>query len=285
MYQDKIEQKVKTAIASNVYTENRFNVFEYTLLEPLTFTAYEFACDATHLARDILSKRTNEDVVILSKAIDSMLKLGNGLLNELSLTLLNEKSTRQSVTLSKGRALYLLCDYFDLNTIDIKNLQWCEIFATLTLMHSAEIKFTYDNRLKEDALSLLLKEQVGDEQFSIMQQASLDRAIRDLLEEIIDSIARAECLFDKKSASSLIAKAGGEGKAKNIEPLKIEVIERYLKSYAHFNKKKAGRAIEQELTIEDHPLLLLSYSEDKDLQFSKWIGSFLNGSYKFPFNK
>jgi hypothetical protein len=110
-------------------------------------------------------------------------------------------------------------------------------------------------------------------------------AISQLLEEIIDSIARAECLFDKKSASSLIAKAGGEAKAKNIEPLKNEVINRYLKSYTHLNKKKAGRAIEQELMTENHPLLLLSYSEDKDLQFSKWIGSLFNGSHKISLNK
>jgi hypothetical protein len=285
MYQDKIEQEVKSAMALNGDSGKRLNIFEHTSLEPLTFLAYDFACDATHLARDILLKRTNEEVIVLSKAIDSMLKLGDGLLHELSQKLLNETTSRQSVTLSKGRSLYLLCDYFDLNTIGIENLQWCEIFATLTLMHSAEIKFTYDNRFKEDALYLPLKEQVGDEQFAIMQQATLDRAIRDLLEEIIDSIARAECLFDKKQKSAITGSKGGISKGRRIEPLKEEVIRLYLAKYSSRSNRHAAKLIEADLTQSDSSLLALSSSEEKQVEFGKWIGKFKNGQIKFPINK
>jgi hypothetical protein len=272
MYQDKIENETKALIAKGKDRYNHSNVFIREKLQPLDFLLEEEGNDAAHIARDILSKRSNEDVLLMSKSIDSMLQIGENLLTTLSIKLLSTSSTRKAITFTQGRALYLLSDYFDLTTIAVKKAQWCEMFATLALMQAAEI---VGSRHKS----------YGDDDISQAMKLYSERFILDMAEETIDSIARAECMFDKKLASSSMAKTGGEAKAKNMMPLKIEIIERYLKSYTHFNKKKAGRAIEQELMTENHPLLLLSYSEDKDLQFSKWIGSFLNGSYKIPFNK
>ncbi|NQY89005.1 MAG: hypothetical protein HRT51_14915 [Colwellia sp.] len=120
MYQDKIEQEANKALL-NIRTHRiQKNIFVQSKLEPLNFLPDESVCDATHIARDILSKRTNEEIITLSKAIDSMLQMGENLLLSLSVKLLNASKTRKSVVLTQGRELYLLCDYFDLNTLTLK---------------------------------------------------------------------------------------------------------------------------------------------------------------------
>ncbi len=106
----------------------------------------------------------------------------------------------------------------------------------------------------------------------------------ELKEEIIDSVVRAECLFDKNKIVSKSGSAGGEAKAKRIEPLKIEVISRYLENYTDFSNKKAGAIIEAELINEKHELILLSKTEERNLQFAKWIGLFVKGQWKMPIN-
>jgi len=268
MYQDKIERQAKEAVALDQAQERYSNIFERSGLLPMSFEPNEDVCDATHIARDILINRSNEDVIKLSKAVASMLKIGENLLQSLSMKLLDTTSTRKSVILSEGRSLYLLFDYFDLSGLQIENVQWGELFATLTLMQSAEILHApseidnYDEPLKE------------------YFKQTVQSTIAQLKEEIIDSIARAECLFDKKAISSSIAKSGGLAKANNIEALKQHVIHRYHTSYTNKSNRAAGKSIFKEMDEEDNKLLLLSYADDKPHQFSKWIALFLDGKLK-----
>jgi hypothetical protein len=269
MYQDKIESETKARIENDKKGYNHPNVFIREKLQPLNFLIEEEGDDAAHIARDILSKRTNEEIVVMSQSIDWMLQIGENLLTTLSMKILAASPNRKSISLSQGRALYILCDYFDLSTIAVKKLKWCEIFATLALMQVAEIVGSRHRAYDEDDMSQAMK--AYSEQF-----------ILDMAEETIDSIARAECLFDKKEVYSSSGAAGGAAKAKHIEPLKIEVINRYIKNYTSYSNKKAGEIIDAELSHEKHTLLLLSEAEELNLQFAKWIGAFNKGKWKHP---
>jgi len=272
MYQDKIKKEAKKAIEANKNDTRQINIFESAGLEPLIFIPDEDVCDATHIARDILFKRSNEDVILLSKAIDSLLSIGENLLQNLSLKLIKNSTSRKSVVLTQGRALYLLCDYFELSTLKIKNLQWSDMFATLTLMQSAEILYLSSRNYNED------------EFFSKALKQTAEHCIRELKEETIDSIARSECLFDKKELIKSSGGAGGKAKSKKMEALKVEVIRRYMKDFDKDkdSNKSAGEIIEAELMHEKSPLLNLSESEEKNLLFAKWIGAFNNGNWKMP---
>lgn len=267
MYQDKIEQEAKSSVLPS---QGKFDksVFESAALEPLTFIPEEDDNDATAIARDILIKRSNEEIIKVSKSIKHMLQLGEQLLQTLALKQL-KSGQRICVTLSEGRSLYLLHHYFDIKTLNIKNLKWCEVFATLALTQSAIIKSISITEYSDDALSQALK-------------ASTPSTIQQLREEIIDSIARAECLFDPISVSTKNGSAGGEAKASKIEPLKIAVITRYLDNYTIFSNRRAGMLIEAELTNEKSELLTLSDSEEKNVLFSQWIGAFKNHKWELP---
>jgi hypothetical protein len=270
MYQDKIEQEAKSSVLPS---QGKFDksVFERTNLDPLTFIPEEAEHDATAIARDILIKRSNDEIIKVSKSIKYMLKLGEQLLHSLALKQLRA-GQRICVTLSEGRSLYLLHHFFDIKTLSIKNLKWCEVFATLALTQSAIIKSISITEYSDDALSQALK-------------ASTPSTIQQLREEIIDCIARAECLFDTKVNSTAIATKGAKSKASNIEPLKFAVIELYMSLYSNLNNKRAGEAIFKHLTNENNKLLFLSYAEEKNLQFSKWVGEFLKGNLKLPIKK
>lgn len=270
MYQDKIEREAKEAVTLEKMQKRYSNIFLRSGLLPMSFEPDEDVCDATHIARDILAKRSNKEVIELSKAVASMLRIGENLLQSLSMKLLDTSSTRKSVVLSEGRSLYLLFDYFDLSGLQVKSVQWGELFATLTLIQSAEILHApseIDNY--EEPLKEYFKQTV---QSNIVQ----------LKEEIIDSVARAECLFDNTTLSSKSGSVGGDTKAKRMEPLKIAVITRYLENYTEISNKKSGEIIEAEFLVEKIELINLSDSEEKNLLFAKWIGAFKNGKWKMP---
>jgi|TARA_R110001592_G_scaffold193454_1_gene440635 hypothetical protein len=269
MYQDNIAQETKGALSSKNQLTNNQSAFETFNLDPMGFTPHEFLCDPTHTARDILSTRSNDDVIKLSKHVSLMLSIGDGLLHQLAVKLLSNSEHRKSISLSKGRSLYLLCDYFDLDSIPLRKVHWSELFATLTLMLSAEVSY-------------MQTQTFTDFELSVGMDKTIDHSINVLSEEIIDTITRAECLFDKNKMLSKSGSAGGEAKAKRIEPLKVEVINRFLTNYTDYSNKKAGDIIEAELISENHELLALSEAEEKNHQFSKWIGSFKNGKWKMP---
>jgi len=271
MYQGKIQREAKEAVTLKKIQERHSNIFDRTGLLPLNFEPNKDVCDATHIARDILTKRSNKDVIELSKAVTSMLRIGENLLQSLSMKLLDTSSTRKSVVLSEGRSLYLLCDYFDLSGLPVKNAQWGELFATLTLMQSAIILHEpseinkYEGSLKE------------------YFRQTVQSTISQLKGEVIDSVTRAECIFDIETKSNNYGSLGGDKKAKRIEPLKVEVIKRYLNMQNEgFSNRRIGMIIEAQLVQEDSLLLKLSKSEEKDHLFSKWIGDFKNKKWKMP---
>ena len=267
MYQDKVPQSDIDAIKGNKRVSPYLSIFETKELSPLSFEPTELLTDICQIARDILKRRSDEDIIIISKAIKSMSEQGAAF----ALALLRNDETRKQVYISQGRELYFLLHYYDISSLEIKKLTWSEVFATLALMQCAEVTLTANQEYNENELSQALKKNA--EMFPIIMQG-----------EIADSIARAECLFDKQSKTVFVAKSGGIAKAKNIEPLKQEVIIRYVKYFRHLNKKRAGKAIEEMLTNEVNPLLLKSYSEDKDLQFAKWIGQFESKNLKLSLN-
>jgi hypothetical protein len=272
MYQDKIKNEAEQVLGANRNHRTSKSIFEIAELKPLSFSCEELSGDAIHIARDILSTRTDEDIITLSKAVKSVMELGDNLFIHLAVKLI-DSGDRNSVALSEGRALYLFCDYFALDTIPLKNVQWGEMFATLTLMQVAEIQYTKKQSQSQSSLNSELSDALN---------TNVPHVIAELKQEIIDSIARAECLYDKRFKASKSGSSGGEAKAKRFEPLKSEVIKRYLKRYQEYSDRKAGMIIEEELKAEKSELLGLSESEEMNIQFSKWIGAFKNGKWQFP---
>jgi len=270
MYQDKIKNEAEQVLGANRNHRTSKSIFEIAELKPLSFSCEELSGDAIHIARDILSTRTDEDIITLSKAVKSVMELGDNLFIHLAVKLI-DSGDRNSVALSEGRALYLFCDYFALDTIPLKNVQWGEMFATLTLMQVAEIQYTKKQSQSQSSLNSELSDALN---------TNVPHVIAELKQEIIDSIARAECLYDKRLKASKSGRAGGDTKAKRIEPLKVEVIQRYLSAYQDCSFKKAGAIIEAVLNNENSPLLQLSDAEELNLQFSKWISSFMKGNLK-----
>jgi hypothetical protein len=271
MYQDKIAQETKGALSSKDQLTNNKSVFETFNLDPMDFTPHEFLCDPTHTARDILSMRSNDDIIKISKYVSLMLSIGDGLLHQLAVKLLSDSDHRKSISLSKGRSLYLLCDYFDLDSIPLRKVHWSELFATLTLMLSAEVSY-------------MQTQTFTDFELSVDMDKTIDHSIKMLREEIIDTITRAECLFDKVYKSTVSGGLGGDAKAKRMEPLRVEVINRYLFRYTEFSARRGGMLIEAELNAEHNELLNLSKAEEINIQFSKWIGAYKTGKWKMPLN-
>ncbi|MBA6224728.1 hypothetical protein H4J51_03390 [Colwellia sp. MB02u-18] len=267
MYQDKIPQEVIQSLTKSERKVVDKSVFERKNLLPLTFAPSDILNGVCHIARDILNARTNEDVITISKAITWMLYQGDRLL----FALLRFDESDRDVYACEGRDLYFLHHYFDLSTLNIEGLSWAEVFAVLALMQCAEVPNEIEEELDNDPLSQSLKQSSNN--FILFQQA-----------EIADTIARAEVLADTQINHKKLGSAGGEEKAKRIEPLKVEVINRYLKNYTSYSNKKAGEIIDAELTNERHSLLLLSVAEELNLQFAKWIGAFRNGKWKMPIN-
>lgn len=265
MYQDKIPKAEIDRIKNDNRVSPYKTVFEKNNLSPLTFEPIELTIDVCEIARDILENRNDEEILIISKAIKSIHEQGR----DFALALLRNDKSRESIYLSEGRELYFLSHYYDLSTVDVKQLTWSEMFAALALMQCAELSISAAQVYDDTPLSQALKK--SGEMFPFIMQS-----------EIADSIARAECIFDNSKVLKASGSAGGSSKAKYIEPLKKEVITRYLSKYTDFTNKKAGEIIEAELLEEKSELLLLSESEEKNLLFSKWIGFFKNGELKIP---
>jgi hypothetical protein len=263
MYQDKIPQSVIDAVYNNKSDSPRSSIFETKNLSPLTFEPYEFFIDICRIARDILKDRSDEDIIIISKAINSMSEQGGAF----AMALLRHDEAREQVYISQGRELYFLSHYYDISSLPIKKLTWSEVFAVLALMQCAEVTATVNQEFNDDDLSQALKKNA--EMFPIIMQG-----------EIADSIARAECFYDNKHTKKTHAQSGGKGKAENFKPLKDYVLELYLKEFNIYSNRKAGKLILKQMTDENNQLLLKSFSEDKAQDFSKWIGQFRKGDYK-----
>lgn len=267
MYQDKVEKEAVETVSAIKLTI-KHNIFSISNLPPKDFLADEDVCDATQIARDILSTRSNKEIMSLANAIVSMLKVGDALLMNLSMTLLDAPDPRTSVVITQGRALYLLHDYFSLTTLPIKNVNWGELFATLTLMQSAEINYaltevdSYDESLR-----------------AFFEQTAL-HCISQLKEEIIDSIARAECYFDIKAKSKNDGKIGGRARADKVEPLRNEVGRRFLEKYAMFKNGKAAYIIKIELMEEENELLELVKIDNAERTFAGWIKDLLEKKWQ-----
>jgi hypothetical protein len=265
MYQDNIPKNMVETLKNYKSKLPELSVFERHDLSPLTYQPIEMLEGVYHIARDILIKRTADEIITISKAIKNMLSHGDSLL----LALLVNDDKQESIYSSEGRSLYFLHHYFDLSTLNIEQLSWSDVFAVLALMQCAEVTVSTDKKFDDGALSLALKQ--SNDLFVLHQQS-----------EIADTIARAEVLADininhKKSGST-----GGKTKAEKILALKVIVIKLYLDKYSLQDNKRAGAIIEAELSQENSSLLLLSNAQDKAVQFATWISQFRNKKFKLP---
>jgi hypothetical protein len=269
MYQDKIEVEARELVSA-LKLKLQHNIFEISELEPKGFIPNEDVCDATHIARYILSKRSNDDIALLSNAIITMLRTGHGLLMKLSVMLLSPTESRSSVVTTQGRALYLLHDYFDLTTLPIQNVKWGELFAILTLMQSAEINYAltevddYDESLRE-----------------AFKQTEL-ACISQLKVEVIDSVARAECYGDVDKQLKDKSQKGGNNRAVNMEPLRNEVGRRFVKNHAWHKPTRAALNIRKELIDEKSELLDLINKNNPERTFAGWIKDLLDKKWQLP---
>jgi hypothetical protein len=265
MYQDKISSKVIQENKNSDGKVTELSIFERNNLPPFTFTPVEMLSGVCYLARDILNKRTEDEVITISKAINSMLFQGNNLIHGL----IRNDEKQHSLYSSEGRCLYFLHHYFDLSTLTIQQLSWSEIFAVLALMQCAEVNVSNAKEYGDDELSQALKQH---NEFFIFHQQS----------EIADTIARAEVIIDSQISYKKSGSTGGKAKAEKSHPLKVMVIKQYLAKHTIHDNKRAGAIIEAELLAENNELLNLSKAQDKAIQFATWISQFKNKKLKLP---
>lgn len=265
MYQDRIPKNAVETLKNSKGIPTALSIFERNNLPPFTFTPTEMLAGVCHISRDILNKRTEDEVIKISKAIKSMLLQGNSLIHAL---LMNDDK-QQSLYSSEGRCLYFLHHYYDLSTLNIQQLSWSEIFSVLALMQCAEVNVSNDAEYGDDELSQALKQH---SQFFIFHQQS----------EIADTIARAEVLADTQINHKKSGSAGGKARAEKSLSLKVMVIKHYLARHTYHDNKRAGAIIEAELLAENSELLSLSKAQDKAVQFSTWISQFKNKKLKLP---
>lgn len=266
MYQDNIPKSTVNALEQPQSKLTDLSVFERNKLSPFTFIPTEILVGVCYIARDILNKRTADEVLIISIAIKSMLAQGDSLVFAL---LVNDDKQQEGIYSSEGRSLYFLHHYFDLSTLNIKNLTWSETFAVLALIQCAEVTISTETEYGEDKLSQALKQ--SSDVFLLHQQS-----------EIADTIARAEVLADTQVNHKKSGRAGGQARAEKSLPLKIKVIQLYLARHTNHDNKRAGAIIEAELQAENSELLTLSKAQDRAVQFSTWISKFRNKKLKLP---
>ena len=235
---------------------------------PITFSPLEQFKGVTYQARQILCKRVDKDIIKISKALGWILQVGEKQLQRHAMELIT-KSSVESVRISQGKAVYLLRDVFDLSTLPIDNLSWGEIFATLALSQAAQATVISRENL------------TGSDLANALNRAG-KKVINELEYEVIDSISRAECLYDFGVIAKTSNAKGGRKRAEKYLPLKWEVGLRYVRDYNDFNNKKAAVIIEQELIDEKSKLLNLSSAEDKSLQFAKWISELNANKWALP---
>ena len=276
MYQTHIKETAESLVKQSTRKTHKKTIFERAKLSPIQFAPHDEVSHATFLARDILANRTDEDIQTLASAVLWIKNMGELILAKLARELLKQGDDRQSVLLTEGRELFMLTQYFDIQTLDVNEATWGQLFATLTLMQCAEYTLASNYKVIEN------------DQLSKAIADSIPHTLAILNDEIIDSAARAECLEaihgDPNKAREL-GRKGGKARVQKIEPLKTHVINRYLEEYSNLNNKKAGAIIEAELKEKNVSLLSLSSAEDKAFLFANWIGDFKNGKFKLPIHK
>lgn len=255
--------KITDEYIKNYQPKPELSTFESHGISALTFIPTDMLVGVCYLAREILQGRDEVQINIISKAIKNMLSQGE----QLSfLSFINNK-TQESLYFSEGRALYLLHDNFDLESLNILHLSWAEVFSVLALLQCLEVAITINKEYGEDALSQALKRAVPE--FELKQYS-----------EISDTIARAEVLATTQDNLKRIGAKGGNAKAQKTLPLKKKVINSYCNHYADHDNKRAGAIIEAELLEENCELLKLSKAQDKAIQFATWIADFKKGKLK-----
>jgi hypothetical protein len=271
MYQKHIKETAESLVKQSSRTTQRKTVFERESLSPNQFIPHEEVSHATFLARDILANRTDENIQTLASAVLWIKNIGELVLANLARELLKQNDGRQDVLLTEGRELFMLTQYFDIQTLEVTDVTWGQLFATLTLMQCAEFTTaTNYNVIESDPFSKAIVD-------------SIPHTLAILNDEIIDSAARAECLqaiHGDPNKAREFGRQGGNARVQKLEPLKTHVIKRYFEEYSDLNNKKAGEVIEAEMKAQSSSLLDLSNAEDKAVLFSKWIGYFKNGKLK-----
>jgi hypothetical protein len=271
MYQKHIKETAESLVKQSSRTTQRKTVFERESLSPNQFIPHEEVSHATFLARDILANRTDENIQTLASAVLWIKNIGELVLANLARELLKQNDGRQDVLLTEGRELFMLTQYFDIQTLEVTDVTWGQLFATLTLMQCAEFTTaTNYNVIESDPFSKAIVD-------------SIPHTLAILNDEIIDSAARAECLqaiHGDPNKAREFGRQGGNARVQKLEPLKTHVIKRYFEEYSDLNNKKAGEVIEAEMKAQSSSLLDLSNAEDKAILLSKWIGDFKNGKLK-----
>jgi hypothetical protein len=271
MYQKHIKETAESLVKQSSRTTHRKTIFERESLSPNQFVPHAEVSHATFLARDILTNRTDDDIQTLASTVLWIKNIGELVLDKLARELLKQNEGRQDILLTEGRELFMLTQYFDIQTLEVTDVTWGQLFATLTLMQCAEFTTaTNYNVMESDPFSKAIAD-------------SIPHTLAILNDEIIDSAARAECLESSHgdlNRAREFGRQGGKARVQKVEPLKIFVITRYYEEYSDLNNKKAGEVIEAELKAQTSSLLDLSNAEDKAVLFSKWIGDFKNGKLK-----
>lgn len=220
--------------------------FDKESCTPFDFQPSDTVAFAVITARKLLSKRSNEQCMVIAQAVARMDFMVKAMLGEKTISSPLEPSYIQAWQFS-GRGLFEYQAAFDITQTGVKKLEWFEVFAVKVLMLCAHYsRLTINN--SEDSAS---------------GQAKPTEA---LYYVIVDCLARAEVLakhgLTQTSAKQLGSK-GGKARTLKIQPLENAVMKLFIEECQHMPVLTAANCIAVILAKAQPELLLLTKNKDK----------------------
>ncbi|AEP31787.1 hypothetical protein [Brumicola nitratireducens] len=249
----------------------RKNVFERNELCPFSFEPNEDDIEAVLIARHVLSKRNDKDVSSISSLISRLIDFGEEFSAEMTRNRLKSMHALNSVRLLEARTLFTLRQYFTLEYASIKRLLWSEVFAVLVLTQAAE-KITLSKRIEPKDKDDVVAQSIWHAGTSFLNE---------LPDELVDSLARLECIYEFERDTIKRVSKGGKAKSEYIEPLRQDVFKAFIEHYSNLPAKKAALKIKADFERDNNNNLLRSAAEDLHLQFAKWINALKQGKMKY----
>lgn len=249
----------------------RKNVFERNELCPLAFEPNEDDIEAVIIARQALNKRNDEDVSNISSFILRLIDFGEEFSAEMTRNKLKSMQELTSVRLLEARTLFTLRQYFTLEYATIKRLLWSEVFAALVLTQAAE-KVTLSKRIEQKDKDDVMSQSIWHAGTSFLNE---------LPDELVDSLARLECIFEFEKDTIKRVSKGGKAKSDYIEPLRQAVLKMYIENYSSLSANSASHKILSDLERINPDILYKTSSQTPYAQFARWINSFKKGDLKY----
>ena len=255
----------------NEVSSSKTSIFELVRLKPLSFIPHSDDSEAVAIARTALTKRCDSEIITIARFITKLIDFGEGFAVHMMHGKIKQIEGLDSVRLLEARTLFTLRQFFSVQCDDIPHLKWSEIFSTLVLMQAAQRNLLLNRKQPNDT----------DDGYEQAVWQTGDSILNEIPDELLDSLARLECIIDIEKRTFESSSRAGKAKAKNMEPLIQAVYHLFVNEFSNLTLKKASESIFDKLKAENSKLLYLSHAENKPLQFAKWIGQLINGEREY----